>query len=169
MAVLYHIWVPAFVVAHLLGLGLLMYSLEKVSGGVSKAWKRLWRIPGKANVDQTGKSEKSSTEGSSSRSVQLVATAQVASAGDAPTVRLFPFAFRTQAGNDGKIAGPFHFYAIYDLAERGRPRIGTDPPVLQLWHASSSPFITVAIRASLRVAADLGAIFRGSHAGLAEG
>ena len=41
MAVLYHIWVPAFALAHVLGVSLLLYSLEKVSGIVSKSCKRV--------------------------------------------------------------------------------------------------------------------------------
>ena len=35
------VWLPAVVVAHLLGCVLLLYSLEKVSGAVSKNWKRV--------------------------------------------------------------------------------------------------------------------------------
>jgi hypothetical protein len=42
MAVLHEVWVPTVVVAHILGVILLLYSLEKVNGIVSKAWKRLF-------------------------------------------------------------------------------------------------------------------------------
>lgn len=35
------VWLPAVVAAHLLGFVLLLYSLEKVSGAVSKNWKRV--------------------------------------------------------------------------------------------------------------------------------
>ena len=44
MAVLYQVWVPAVAVAHLIGLSLLAYSLEKVSGIVSKTAKRITRV-----------------------------------------------------------------------------------------------------------------------------
>jgi hypothetical protein len=43
MAVRWDIFVPAVVFAHLLGAVLLLYSLEKVSGVVSKSWSRLVR------------------------------------------------------------------------------------------------------------------------------
>lgn len=42
MAVLNGVWVPTVVVAHLLGLVLLLYSLEKVCGIVSKVYKSLF-------------------------------------------------------------------------------------------------------------------------------
>lgn len=42
MAVLHEVWVPTVVVAHILGVILLLYSLEKVNGIVTKAWKRLF-------------------------------------------------------------------------------------------------------------------------------
>ncbi|EIE27766.1 hypothetical protein COCSUDRAFT_45983 [Coccomyxa subellipsoidea C-169] len=42
MAVLWEIFVPAVVFAHVLGGVLLLYSLEKVSGVVSKSWKRVF-------------------------------------------------------------------------------------------------------------------------------
>lgn len=42
MAVLWSIFVPAVVFAHVLGGVLLLYSLEKVSGVVSKSWKRVF-------------------------------------------------------------------------------------------------------------------------------
>ena len=41
MTVLYQVWVPAVAVAHLIGLSLLVYSLEKVSGIVSKTASRI--------------------------------------------------------------------------------------------------------------------------------
>jgi hypothetical protein len=41
MAVLYCVWVPTVAFAHLLGLVLLVYSLEKTSGAVSKLLRRL--------------------------------------------------------------------------------------------------------------------------------
>jgi hypothetical protein len=37
--------IPVLVLAHLLGLALLLYSLEKVSGSVSRTWRRLLRRP----------------------------------------------------------------------------------------------------------------------------
>lgn len=43
MAVQWAIFVPAVVFAHVLGAVLLLYSLEKVSGVVSKNWNRLFR------------------------------------------------------------------------------------------------------------------------------
>jgi hypothetical protein len=43
MAVQWDIFVPAVVFAHLLGAVLLLYSLEKVSGVVSKTWNRVTR------------------------------------------------------------------------------------------------------------------------------
>ena len=46
MAVLYQVWVPAVAVAHLIGLALLSYSLEKVSGVVSKTATRISRVFG---------------------------------------------------------------------------------------------------------------------------
>ena len=43
---------PAIILAHLLGLVLLLYSLEKVSGVVSRTWKRVRGIP--LDVEQRG-------------------------------------------------------------------------------------------------------------------
>ena len=43
---LYQVWVPAVAVAHLIGLSLLAYSLEKVSGVVSKTASRSSRVFG---------------------------------------------------------------------------------------------------------------------------
>lgn len=43
---------PAIILAHLLGFVLLLYSLEKVSGVVSRTWKRVRGIP--LDVEQRG-------------------------------------------------------------------------------------------------------------------
>lgn len=43
---------PAIILAHLLGLVLLLYSLEKVSGVVSRTWKRVRGIP--LDIEQRG-------------------------------------------------------------------------------------------------------------------
>ena len=82
MAVLYHVWVPAVALAHVLGLGLLLYSLEKVSGAVSKSWRRLTageqttakRLPSKR---ADGAAEGPQREPSGCDPVKLVAAAQL--------------------------------------------------------------------------------------------
>jgi hypothetical protein len=61
----YEIFIPAFTFAHLLGLSLLLYSLEKVSGVVSKTWNRIsGRIRNGGRTDDADQLDrKSSAEG----------------------------------------------------------------------------------------------------------
>lgn len=61
----YEIFIPAFTFAHVLGLSLLLYSLEKVSGVVSKTWNRVTgRIrAGGRTEDSDQLDRKSSAEG----------------------------------------------------------------------------------------------------------
>ena len=77
----YAIFIPAFTFAHLLGLALLLYSLEKVSGVVSKTWKRVAgriRVGGRTDdADQLDR--KPSADGAASRpTVELEASASKA-------------------------------------------------------------------------------------------
>lgn len=61
MTVLWSIFVPAVVFAHVLGGVLLLYSLEKVSGVVSKSWKRIFgRFRSGAKTNDADQLERSS-------------------------------------------------------------------------------------------------------------
>ena len=81
MAVHWEVFLPAVIFAHALGALLLLYSLEKVSGLVSKTWKRL-TLPcingGRTNdADQLGRNSDSvSVEISRGAPVELEAAAQ---------------------------------------------------------------------------------------------
>lgn len=81
MAVHWEVFLPAVIFAHALGAILLLYSLEKVSGLVSKTWKRL-TLPcvngGRTNdADQVARSSDSaSVEVARGAPVELEAAAQ---------------------------------------------------------------------------------------------
>ena len=81
MAVHWEVFLPAVIFAHALGALLLLYSLEKVSGLVSKTWKRL-TLPcingGRTNdADQLGRnSDSASVEVARGAPVELEAAAQ---------------------------------------------------------------------------------------------
>ena len=77
----YAIFIPAFTFAHLLGLALLLYSLEKVSGVVSKTWNRLaGRIKNGGRTDDADQLDrKASADGAASGpTIELEASASKA-------------------------------------------------------------------------------------------
>lgn len=76
----YAIFIPAFTFAHLLGLALLLYSLEKVSGVVSKTWKRVaGRIRVGAKTDDADQLDRKASDGAASRpTIELEASASKA-------------------------------------------------------------------------------------------
>ena len=91
MAVLYHIWVPAVALAHALGLALLLYSLEKVSGVVSKNWRRFTTRDKASGRQWKAEHTDSNTAGGHGGlqrgdSVKVVAEAQVAQSSNWPPV-----------------------------------------------------------------------------------
>ncbi len=83
MAVHWDVFLPAVIFAHALGAVLLLYSLEKVSGLVSKTWKRL-TLPcingGRTNdADQLGRnSDSPGVEVAKGAPLELEAAAQKA-------------------------------------------------------------------------------------------
>ena len=82
MAVHWEVFLPAVIFAHVLGAILLLYSLEKVSGLVSKTWKQITGPcvnGGRTNdADQLERNSDSAVEVAKGAPVELEAAAQKA-------------------------------------------------------------------------------------------